>query len=86
MIEQLPAHAIDVEKCRECPYCGCKQMGPEDMEAQCTHPLRLDFEQLKVFTDEAPPASCPHRKMLTVLRVTAPVASRRTRRHLRRTH
>ena len=80
------AHAIDIEKCEECPYCGYKQMQPEDKTAQCTHPNRLAFEQLQVAVEEAPPKSCPHRVKLTVLRVTAPVATRRTRRHLKRAH
>ena len=77
------AHAIDIEKCVECPYGADSATSPEAKTAMCTHPLRLAIEVLEVLLHAPPPATCPHREKWTVMRVTVPVPTRKQRRHLR---
>lgn len=60
------AHAIDITKCIECPYCGTPS--PEQKRAPCQHPLRLVFET-SVELEDVPPKMCPIRTKLTVLRI-----------------
>ncbi len=81
MTQQIQAHAIDIEKCTECPYVS--EHTRDTQTAQCTHPLRMGFEQLAVHVHAAPPKHCPHRAQMTLLRVTSPVPSRKERRHLK---
>jgi len=84
--EVIQAHAIDIEKCVECPYGADASTPPEATTTQCKHPLRLAGEQLEVSLAAPPPATCPHRAKMTVLRVTVPPMNRRKRRHLRAMH
>ncbi len=86
MTETLQAHAIDITRCVECPYGADSATQPEAKTAQCTHPLRMAGEQLKVALEQPPPANCPHRAKMTVLRVIVPPLKRRERRHLRSMH
>ncbi len=76
------AHAIDIERCCECPYGANSSTQPEAKTGQCSHPLRMAAEKLEIALEEPPPASCPHRVKLTVLRVTVPALDRKQRRHL----
>ena len=73
------AHAIDITKCNECPYGPDSATMPEAKTTQCKHPLRLIGENLEVTIDAPPPATCPHREKLTVLRVIVPFPVRRPR-------
>ncbi|MDP6423652.1 MAG: hypothetical protein QGG14_02865 [Planctomycetota bacterium] len=64
-----PAHAIDIERCTECPLVGTHTK--QDKSVPCCHPLRMAIERLEVNPWKSPPKHCPHRTQLTVLRVTS---------------
>jgi hypothetical protein len=83
MPEVITAHAIDIHTCGECPYGPHDGTSPEAKTTMCSHPKRLSIELLEVVIKDPPPATCPHREQMTVLRVVVPVPNRKQRRHLR---
>ncbi len=79
------AHAIDIERCSECPFGADSATMPEQKTGQCSHPNIMVGARLDVLLDDPPPFSCPLRPKLTVLRVTVPPHPQRNR-HLRGMH
>lgn len=63
------AHAIDIERCTECPFIS--EHTRDDRTAQCTHPAITIAYGLDVNPRNKPPKTCPVRHKLTVLRVTS---------------
>jgi hypothetical protein len=51
------AHAVDIERCTECPFVEAHTKSDHDVP--CTHPLRLAIERLHVDPWRKPPKHCP---------------------------
>lgn len=83
MVETIQAHAIDIHTCGECPYGPHDGTSPEAKTTMCSHPKRLAIEMIEVMIQEPPPKTCPHREIMTILRVVVPPPNRKQRRHLR---
>ena len=63
------AHAIDIEKCTECPYVG--EHTRDTPKTSCSHPEVNMFQPLEVWVNAPPPKSCSMRVRPTLLRVTS---------------
>lgn len=65
----MNAHAIDIERCTECPLLQAHDK--TDRTARCEHPGMLAIEQLLVDPWAKPPKACPLRELPALLRVTS---------------